>query len=149
MTLSLVLMIGVVIGVVIGREGREGGSVKTPVGELTVDQPSTATMTVRVSGSEGIRYEGTIGTLETGQKSIEGTLGTTADDYELALDTSPASTDAVSAQVGRHPRDTSQPGTLKLELLAEDGRVLKEQESSSDTGLATFTYDASEAREEL
>jgi hypothetical protein len=149
LAVSFVLIIGVIIGVVIGRESRKGGSVKTPLGEVTVEQPSTTTVTLRVSGAQGIRYEGTIGTSETGQRSIEGTLGTTPDDYELPLNMSPGSTDSVSAQVGRHPRDPSQPGTLKLGLLAEDGRVLKEQESSSDTGVVTFTYDAIEAREEL
>jgi len=142
-----VLVIGILIGLVVGRESREG-SVKTPVGEVTVDQSSTATVTVRVSGTQGIGYDGTIGTSETGQKSIDGTIGTTPDDYELSLNMSPESTDLVTAEVGKHPLKNSQPGTLKLELLV-DGEVVREQESSSETGVVTITYGAVDAREEL
>ncbi len=142
--LGIVLMIGVAIGVLIGREG----SVKTPVGEVTVDGSATTTVTVRVSGTQGIRYDGAIGTTETGQKSIDGTLRDIPDDYELPLDTSPGSTDVLTARVGKHPVDNSKPGRLRLELLA-DGRAVREQESSSETGVVTLTYYATEAREEL
>lgn len=143
LALGGVLVIGILIGVVIGREG----SVKTPVGEVTaVEQSSPTTVTVRVSGTKGIGYTGTIGTSKTGQKSIDGTLATTPDDYELPLDTSPGSTDSVIAEVGKNPLDVRGPGTLRLQLLV-DGEVVRDQESSSDTGVVSFTYDAMEARE--
>ncbi len=54
----------------------------------------------------------------------------------------------MTARVGKHPVDNSKPGRLRLELLA-DGRAVREQESSSETGVVTLTYDATEAREEL
>lgn len=147
LALGVALLIGVLIGLLIGRESREG-SVKTPMGEVTVDQSSTSTVTLRVSGTKSIRYNGTIGTSKTGQKNIDGTLGTTPDNYELSLDTGPGSTDVLTAEVGKHPLENSQPGTLSLELLV-DGQVVREQESSSDTGVVTLTYNATEAREEL
>ena len=147
LALGVALSIGVLIGYIIGREGREG-SVKTPVGEVTVDQPSSTPVIVRVSGTKGIGYDGTIGTSKTGQKSIDGTLGTTSDDYELTLDTSSGSTDIVTAEVGKRALDNSRPGTLSVDLVA-GGQVVREQDSSSETGVVTLTYDAQEAREEL
>ena len=147
MALVVALSIGVLIGYIIGREAREG-SVKTPVGEVTVDQPSSTPVIVRVSGTKGIGYDGTIGTSKTGQKSIDGTLGTTSDDYELTLDTSSGSTDIVTAEVGKRALDNSRPGTLSVDLVA-GGQVVREQDSSSETGVVTLTYDAQEAREEL
>jgi hypothetical protein len=147
LALVVALSIGVLIGYIIGREAREG-SVKTPVGEVTVDQPSSTPVIVRVSGTKGIGYDGTIGTSKTGQKSIDGTLGTTSDDYELTLDTSSGSTDIVTAEVGKRALDNSRPGTLSVDLVA-GGQVVREQDSSSETGVVTLTYDAQEAREEL
>ena len=147
LALGVALSIGVLIGYIIGREAREG-SVKTPVGEVTVDQPSSTPVIVRVSGTKGIGYDGTIGTSKTGQKSIDGTLGTTSDDYELTLDTSSGSTDIVTAEVGKRALDNSRPGTLSVDLVA-GGQVVREQDSSSETGVVTLTYDAQEAREEL
>jgi hypothetical protein len=147
LALGVALSIGVLIGYIIGREAREG-SVKTPVGEVTVDQPSSTPVIVRVSGTKGIAYDGTIGTSKTGQKSIDGTLGTTSDDYELTLDTSSGSTDIVTAEVGKRALDNSRPGTLSVDLVA-GGQVVREQDSSSETGVVTLTYDAQEAREEL
>ena len=147
MALGVALSIGVLIGYIIGREAREG-SVKTPVGEVTVDQPSSTPVIVRVSGTKGIGYDGTIGTSKTGQKSIDGTLGTTSDDYELTLDTSSGSTDIVTAEVGKRALDNSRPGTLSVDLVA-GGQVVREQDSSSETGVVTLTYGAQEAREEL
>ena len=147
MALGVALSIGVLIGYIIGREAREG-SVKTPVGEVTVDQSSSTPVIVRVSGTKGIGYEGSIGTSKTGQKSIDGTIGTTSDDYELTLDTSSGSTDIVTAEVGKRALDNSQPGTLSVDLVA-GGQVVREQDSSSETGVVTLTYDAQEAREEL
>ena len=147
LALGVALSIGVLIGYIIGREAREG-SVKTPVGEVTVDQPSSTPVIVRVSGTKGIGYDGTIGTSKTGQKSIDGTLGTTSDDYELTLDTSSGSTDIVTAEVGKRALDNSRPGTLSVALVA-GGQVVREQDSSSETGVVTLTYDAQEAREEL
>ena len=144
MTLGVALSIGVLIGYVIGKEGR----VKTPVGEVTVDQPSSTPVIVRVSGTKGIGYDGTIGTSKTGQKIIDGTLDTNSDDYELTLDTSPGSTDIVRAEVGKRAPDNSQPGTLGVDLVA-GGQVVREQDSSSETGVVTLTYDAQEAREQL
>ena len=121
MTLGVALSIGVLIGYLIGREG----SVKTPVGEVSVDQPSSTPVIVRVSGTKGIGYDGTIGTSKTGQKTIDGTLGTNSDDYELTLDTSPGSTDIVRAEVGKRAPDNSQPGTLSVNLVAV-GQVVRE-----------------------
>ena len=144
MTLGVALSIGVLIGYLIGREG----SVKTPVGEVTVDQPSSTPVIVQVSGTKGIGYDGTIGTSKTGQTTIDGTLDTSSDDYELTLDTSPGSTDIVRAEVGKRAPDNSQPGTLSVDLVA-GGQVVREQDSSSETGVVTLTYDAQEAREEL
>ena len=144
MTLGVALSIGVLIGYLIGREG----SVKTPVGEVSVDQPSSTSVIVRVSGTKGIGYDGTIGTSKTGQKTVDGTLGTTSDDYELTLDTSPGSTDIVRAEVGKRAPDNSQPGTLSVDLVA-GGQVVREQDSSSETAVVTVTYNAQEAREEL
>jgi hypothetical protein len=144
LTLGVALSIGVLIGYLIGREG----SVKTPIGEVSVDQPSSTPVIVRVSGTKGIGYDGTIGTSKTGQKTIDGTLGTTSDDYELTLDTSPGSTDIVRAEVGKRALDNSRPGTLSVDLVA-GGQVVREQDSSSETGVVTLTYDAQEAREEL
>ena len=144
LTLGVALSIGVLIGYLIGREG----SVKTPVGEVTVDQPSSTPVIVQVSGTKGIGYDGTIGTSKTGQTTIDGTLGTNSDDYELPLDTSPGSTDIVRAEVGKRAPDNSQPGTLSVDLVA-GGQVVREQDSSSETGVVTLTYDAQEAREEL
>lgn len=144
LTLGVALSIGVLIGYLIGREG----SVKTPIGEVSVDQPSSTPVIVRVSGTKGIGYDGTIGTSKTGQKTIDGTLGTTSDDYELTLDTSPGSTDIVRAEVGKRAPDNSLPGTLSVDLVAS-GQVVREQDSSSEAGVVTLTYDAQEAREEL
>ena len=144
MALGVALSIGALIGYLIGREG----SVQTPIGEVSVDQPSSTPVIVRVSGTKGIGYDGTIGTSKTGQKTIDGTLGTTSDDYELTLDTSPASTDIVRAEVGKRALDNSQPGTLSVDLVA-GGQVVREQDSSSETAVVTLTYDAQEAREEL
>ena len=144
LALGVALSIGALIGYLIGREG----SVKTPVGEVSVDQPSSTPVIVRVAGTKGIGYDGTIGTSKTGQKTIDGTLGTTSDDYELTLDTSPGSTDIVRAEVGKRALDNSQPGTLSADLVA-GGQVVREQDSSSETGVVTLTYDAQEAREEL
>jgi hypothetical protein len=144
LTLGVALSIGVLIGYLIGREG----SVKTPVGEVTVDQPSSTPVIVQVSGTKGIGYDGTIGTSKTGQTTIDGTLDTSSDDYELTLDTSPGSTDIVRAEVGKRAPDNSQPGTLSVDLVA-GGQVVREQDSSSETGVVTLTYDAQEAREEL
>lgn len=121
LALVAVLVIGILIGVVIGR----AGSVKTPLGEVSVEQESSpTTVTVQVSGSKGLRYTGTIGTLETGQKSIDGTLGTNPDNYKLPLNTSPGSTDGVTAEVGKNPLDVRGPGTLSLQLLV-DGQVAR------------------------
>jgi hypothetical protein len=144
LALGVALSVGVFIGYIFGREG----SVKTPVGEVTVDPPSSTPMIVRVSGTKGIGYDGTIGTSKTGQKTIEGTLGTTSDDYELTLDTSPGSTEIVRAEIGKRAPDNSQPGTLSVDLVA-GGEVVREQESSSETGVVTLSYDAQEAREAL
>jgi hypothetical protein len=129
------------IGVVIGR----AGSVKTPVGEVTIEQSSSTTVTVRVSGTKGLGYTGTIGTSETGQKSIDSTLDTTPDDYELPLNTSSGSTDGVTAEVVKNPLDVRGPGTLRLQLVLDE-QVVRDQESSSNTGVVSLTYNAMEAR---
>jgi hypothetical protein len=142
LALGVVLVIGILIGVVIGR----AGSVKTPVGEVTIEQSSPTTVTVRVSGTEDLGYTGTIGTSETGQKSIDSTLDTTPDDYELPLNTSSGSTDGVTAEVGKNPLDVRGPGTLRLQLVVDE-QVVRDQESSSDTGVVSLTYNAMEARE--
>ena len=144
LVLGVVLIAGVFIGMFIARET----SVETPVGEVTIDQPATANVTIRVSGPQGLGYNGTIGTSETGQTSIDGTIGTEPEDYELTLNTSPGSTDLVTAEVGKNPLKGSQPGTLGVQLLLDD-QVVREQESSSETGVVTFTYNAVEAREEI
>ena len=144
LTIGVALSIGALIGYIVGREG----SVQTPVGEVTVDQPSSTPVIVRVSGTQGIGYDGTIGTSKTGQKVIDGTLGTGSDDYELTLDTSPGSTDILRAEVGKRAPDNSLPGTLSVDLVA-GGQVVREQDSSSETGVVTLTYDAQEAREQL
>jgi hypothetical protein len=144
LTIGVALSIGVLIGYLIGREG----SVQTPIGEVSVDQPSSTPVIVRVSGTRGIGYDGTIGTSKTGQKTIDGTLGANSDDYGLTLDTSPASTDIVRAEVGKRALDNSQPGTLSVDLVA-GGQVVREQDSSSETAVVTLTHDAQEAREEL
>ena len=137
LALGVLILLAVLIGVVIGR----GSSVKTPAGGVTVNEPAS-TVTIRVSGTRGIQYQGSIGTSETGQKSIDGTLGSEPDNYELPLNTSPLSTDNVTATVGKRPRPAGgfQPGTLRLQLLV-DGRVVKEQESSSETATVTLNYD--------
>jgi hypothetical protein len=100
---------------------------------------------VRVSGTKGIGYDGTIGTSKTGQKTIDDTLGTNSDYYELTLDTSPGSTDIVRAEVGKRALDNSQPGTLSVDLVA-GGQVVREQDSSSETGVEMLTYNVQEAR---
>ena len=135
LTIGVALSIGALIGYLIGREG----SVQTPVGEVSVDQPSSTPVIVRVSGTKGIGYDGTIGTSKTGQKAIDGTLGTNSDDYDLTLDTSPGSTDIVRAEVGKRAPDNSQPGTLSVDLVA-GGQVVREQDSSSETGVGMLTY---------
>jgi hypothetical protein len=144
LALGLALIIGVFLGIIIGRED----TVKTPVGEVTVEEVFTSTVVVRVYGTQGVGYYGTIGTSETGQKNIDGSLGTTPDEYELSLNTSPQSTDLVTAEVGKDPLNGSRPGTLGLQLLV-DGQVVREQVSSSETGVVTLSYNAEEAREEM
>jgi hypothetical protein len=144
LALGLALIIGIFLGIIIGRED----IVKTPVGEVTVEEAFTSTVIVRVSGTQGVGYSGTIGTAETGQKNIDGSLGPTPDDYEISLNTSPQSTDLVTAEVGKDPLNNSRPGTLGLQLLV-DGQVVREQESSSETGVVTLSYNAEEAREEM
>jgi hypothetical protein len=52
LALGIVLVISILIGVVIGR----AGSVKTPVGEVTIEQSSPTMVTVRVSVPHGLRY---------------------------------------------------------------------------------------------
>jgi hypothetical protein len=54
----------------------------------------------------------------------------------------------VTAEVGKRAVDNSQQGTISVELVA-GGQVVRKQDSSSETGVVTLTYDAQEAREEL
>ena len=144
LALGLALIIGVFLGIIVGRED----SVVTPVGEVTVEEAFTSNVIVRVYGTQGVGYRGTIGTSQTGQKNIDGSLGTAPDDYELSLNTSPQSTDLVTAEIGKDPLNNPRPGTLGLQLLV-DGQVVREQESSSETGVVTLSYNAEEAREEM
>ena len=58
------------------------------------------------------------------------------------------STGIVRAEIGKRALDNSQPGTLRVDLVA-GGQVVREQDSSSATAVVTVTYDAQEAREEL
>ena len=143
LALGLALIIGVFLGIIVGRED----SVVTPVGEVTVEEAFTSNVIVRVYGTQGVGYYGTIGTSQTGQKNIDGSLGTAPEDYELSLNTGPQSTDLVTAEIGKDPLNNPRPGTLGLQLLI-DGQVVREQESSSETGVVTLSYNAEEAREE-
>ncbi len=150
LALGVVVLAAVLIGFVIGRGEVGDRDSKEPATRDTPPQkasPTTTIVIVRIAGTEGMEYQGNIGTLQTGQKSIEGTLGAAPDNHELPLDTGPESTDNLTASVSKRPGLVGfEQGTLRVQLLV-DGRVVKEQETSSEPGTVTLTYNAMEARQ--
>jgi hypothetical protein len=150
LALGVVVLAAVLIGVFIGSRADLDKDSKEPATKGPLPQkasPATTIVIVRVSGTEGVEYRGTIGTIQTGQTSIEGTLDDTPDDRELPLDTDPESTDNVTASVSNQPGlvDFEQ-GALRVQLLV-DGQVVKEQETSAEPGTVTLTLTAMEARQ--
>ncbi len=144
LAVGAVIILAVLVGAVIGGRGGSKAPVGGGVTETTPEkgeQATTSTVTVRVSGDAGIQYQGTIGTFETGQRSIEGTVGQTPDDYDLPLDISEEDADSVTASVGKRPGvgGEFQRGVLRVQLLV-GGQVIKEQETSAEAGTVTVTY---------
>ncbi len=145
LAVGALIIVAVLVGAVIGGRGGsktpvDGGVTETTPGKG--EQASTSTVTVRVSGDAGIQYQGTIGTFQTGQRSIEGTVGQTPDDYELPLDISEENADSVTASVGKRPEEVGggfRRGVLRVQLLV-GGQVVKEQETSTEAGTVTVTY---------
>ena len=147
------LVVAIVAIVVLARlmggpnafQSSSSGSTTTQQAQGGSANTTPAMLTVRVTGDPGIDYMGNIGTHDTGQKSISGTTSPTPDDYQLQLNNDRHSGDNLTASVSKHPSagqggPKSQPGTLTLQILDENGSVLKEQSSSDEMGHVLVNY---------
>lgn len=96
--------------------------------------PEVSSVTVRVSGSPGLRYTGDYGTVDGGQ-SVEGELGVAPTDYDVPVRSGTFDFDVLSAVFQKQSRQ----GTLRVEILV-DGKVVQARETSAQYGLVDVSY---------
>ena len=152
--LAVVLAVGIALGGVLAggdspsgppmerpdqyRDNRGGGTGFEQYGQYGPGGGTTETITVRVTGTEGLRFTGTISTLD-GSRSVEGTV---PEEYETEIQSGTRSFDYVSGAFSRDFEDDKE-GTLKVEIVS-DGRVVEEAETDARAGSVTVNWSPNE-----
>ena len=90
---------------------------------------------VRVTGDPGIKFQGSIGTLD-GSRSVD---GTTPQEFAVEVDTGALAFDSVSANA----QNSDGTGNLVVQIV-RDGEVVKEQSTTAQYGVADVTWSPSE-----
>lgn len=120
------------------------GNEPTPVTEpsepvpVPKDESGTAEAVVRVTGTEGLKFTGNVGTLG-GSRSVEGTI---PKEYEVQVKTGELDFDSVTAFFSKDFLDETE-GTLRVEIVYE-GQVVKQSETSAQAGSVTINWSPSE-----
>lgn len=90
---------------------------------------------VRVTGDPGIKFQGSIGTLD-GSRSVE---GTTPEEFAVEVDTGAFAFDSVSANA----QNSGGSGNLVVEVV-RDGEIVAEQSTTAQYGVAQVTWSPNE-----
>ena len=148
--LGALLTIVLIAGIAIGGALSGGGPSGAPRGAPGVEPPprqyeqygpveeDTETVTVRVAGTEGLRFTGEIATLD-GSRSVEGTV---PEEYEARIETGRRDFDYVSAFFSRNLEDEGE-GTLRAEIVS-GGEVVEEAETSARAGSVNVNWSPNE-----
>lgn len=121
------VLVVIVLIVVVASLGSGGGGT---AGEGGDDKPDT--VVARVSGTEGLRFSGNIGTLDQG-RSVDGTA---PQDFQVkGFDTGDMSTDTVSLVMQKDGRQ----GEMVCEILV-GGKVVKSSKTTADYGTCDVTW---------
>lgn len=83
---------------------------------------------IRVSGTEGVVYSGTYGTIEGTLETVEDTVGSEPTEYDIEV-----AEDVSDGVTGGFQKTLSGEGELKVEILA-DGQVVVESRTLADLG---------------
>jgi hypothetical protein len=128
--LPILLLIGLggCAVLIAGMGGFEESPQEEPASEIS-------SVTVRVSGSTGLRYSGNYGTADGGGRSVEGQLDGGYDDYQVPVKNGTFDFDMVTAFFQK----IDQEGTLQVEILV-DGQVVKAQQTSAQYGVVDVSY---------
>lgn len=146
---ALIVFFGVVAALVGGGGGQEtpveekekeagveevvGEPEEEPAKQEPARQDNTGTLTVRVTGTPGIPFSGSYGTLE-GQRTVD---GVTPAEYEVEVETGLFAVDSVSAVMQKQSQDQSE---LRVEIVDEDGEVVAQQDTTAAFGVASINY---------
>lgn len=142
--LGVLLFVTLLVGIAIGaRTGEQQNARPTPPPPTSTeptpaDEEGTATVLVRVTGTEGLKFTGNIGTLD-GSRSVEGTV---PQEYEVQVETGPLDFDSVRAYFSRDFLDETD-GTLGVEIVYE-GKVVKQSETSAQAGSVSVNWSPGE-----
>ncbi len=117
-----------------GQYGRDEARQQEPVAE---EEGGVGVATIEVSGTEGLRFEGFLSSLES-SRSVEGTVPET---YEIEYETGLFAFDYISANFNKAITQYPQPGTLRVEIVV-DGEVVNHAETSAEYGTASASWDA-------
>ena len=99
-------------------------------------QGSTEAVTVRVTGTPGIPFQGNYGKLDS-SRSVD---GVTPQEFEEELDTGFLSIDSISAVMQK----VGEQGELTVQIVV-DGEVVKEQSTTAPYGVVSLNYNPNES----
>lgn len=128
--LPILLLIGLAgcAALIAGMGGVEESPKEEPASEVS-------SVTVRVSGSTGLRYSGNYGTANGGGRSVDGQLDGGYDDYQVPVKGGTFDFDMVTAFFQK----MDQEGTLQIEILV-NGQAVKAQQTSAQYGTVDVSY---------
>lgn len=119
----IVLVVGVLIGSTSGTAPDSGGGGGDPIPDA-----GAGTVTVRVTGTEGIPFSGSIGNAD-GSRTVQGAV---PDEFTVKAE----SLDVVTALIQKE----DVPGRLTAEIV-RGGEVVKHASTKAAYGAVTVTYD--------
>lgn len=150
MLLAGALLLGIAIGAnSAGQQASEPTPVQPGEDPVTVTEPpepvpvpkdesGTAKALVRVTGTEGLKFTGNVGTLG-GTRSVEGEI---PQEYEVQVRTGEMDFDSITAFFSKDFLDETE-GTLRVEIVYE-GQVVKQSETRAQAGSVTLNWSPTE-----
>ncbi len=129
--LVFVIALGVFLASCGGEE--EGSSEASNVPSSQPAEEVAGNVVVRVSGTQGTPYLGTFGTYQETQ-NVDGTLEAEPTDYQVEVGSG-----VFGVVIAEFSKPQPGGGTLRVEILEEDGTVTVENETSDEFGVINLT----------
>lgn len=131
-----ILLVLVVVGLVgcaaiIGNTGKTGAP--APGAPSAGNSKGNGPVVVRVSGTSGLAYSGSYGSVSGGQRSVDGTVGGGRDRYEVSLRN--GGFDSVSATFQKKEPQ----GSLEVEII-QNTRTVARQETNAQYGVVSVSW---------